>query len=340
MSQTQFLAAFIFTLALSVFTSGVCIKIGKKAGLISLAGVPFTGGIAVVISWWAAAGYFGLIGKNSFVPLLLASILILIIGLWDARKPLSPWTQLAVQISAAGIAVYAAGISIKYITNPFGGVWPLEQIGIFGLAVSSLMTLIWIVTIMNAVNFLDGMDGLAGSVGMVALTAIGLVSLLPQVNDSLTGAAAFAAVAAVAGFLFWNYPPASLYLGTAGSWFIGFLIAVLAAQGATKVATTAVVGAVPLLDAMVVILGRIWRGRSPFKGDLTHLHHRLARRGLSPRSILAIYLACSVILGTAAVQLQTHNKIIVLIVFSLMFALLIIVGSRMVRRRMKSRKPD
>jgi UDP-GlcNAc:undecaprenyl-phosphate GlcNAc-1-phosphate transferase len=188
---------------------------------------------------------------------------------------------------------------------------------------------------MNVINFLDGMDGLAGSVTIIAFLAIGFVSVLPQVNDVPTAIAAFAAASAIAGFLFYNFPPAKLILGTVGSWFIGFLIAILAIQGATKVATTAVVGAVPLIDALIVILGRLRRGNSPFRGDYTHLHHRLKRRGLSDQTILALYVVCSVILGLAAVVLQTHNKIILFLVFAVGLMIFVLVGSWVVRKKIR-----
>jgi len=336
--MTPFFVAFVLIICFSValLLSGIFIGFGKKIHLVNANNISSIGGVAVLFAWWMAVLLMKNLRAEMFWPFLVASLLILLIGIWDTRRPLGPIMQLLAQISIAAVPIFLGGLEIKYLTNPFGGIIDFTNIRIFGLLLpGALITLIWIVTLMNAVNFLDGMDGLAGSVGAVAFVAIGLVSLLPQVNDSGTAILAFAAAVALAGFIFWNYPPAPLILGTVGSWFIGFLLAVLAVQGATKVATTAVVGAVPLLDAMVVVLGRLWRRKSPFRGDRTHLHHRLKRRGLSDRAILAIYMAGSIGLGCAAVLLQTQNKILVFCIFAAMFIFLIYVGSLVVKRRSK-----
>jgi len=290
--------------------------------------------MAVLIAWWIAVLLTRSLKPEMFWPLVLASLLILLIGLWDTRHPLGPVTQLMAQIFIACVPVFFGGLEIKYLTNPFGGIVDFTNIRIFGLLIpGAIITIVWIVTLMNVVNFLDGLDGLAGSVGVVAFVVIGLVSLLPQINDMDTAITAFAAAVALSGFIFWNYPPAPLILGTVGSWFIGFLIAVLSVQGTTKVATVAVVGAVPLLDAAVVVFGRLWRKESPFTGDYTHLHHRLKRHGLSDRAILVIYMAVSIILGCAAVLLQTQNKILVFCIFAALFIFLIYLGSLVVKRR-------
>jgi len=336
--MTPFFLIFVLIVCFSaaLFLGSVFIGLGRKMHLVNTNNTSSIGGIAVLFAWWIAVLLMKNLKLEMFWPLLVASLLILLIGLWDTRHPLGPIMQLLAQISIAAVPVFFGGLEIKYLTNPFGGVIDFTNIRVWGLLLpSAVITLIWIVTLMNAVNFLDGMDGLAGSVGTVAFIVIGLVSMLPQVNDLGTAVSAFAAAAALLGFIFWNYPPAPLILGTVGSWFIGFLLAVLAVQGATKVATTAVVGAVPLLDAAVVVFGRLWRGRSPFMGDRTHLHYRLKRRGLSDKAILAIYMAGSIGLGCAAVLLQTQNKILVFCIFSTMFVFLIYLGSLVVKRRSK-----
>ena len=319
---------YFFTFVVATSVSGLCVKIGSKYNLIDSAKLPRIGGLAVLIAWWFAALFLGFINPTTLLPLVTISAIILLFGLWDAHKPMSSLSQLLIQILIAVLAVYWGEIGIKYITNPLGGIIDFRAIHFFGLFIpSEIISILWIIFMMNVINFLDGMDGLAGCVTCVAFIAIGLVSLLPQVNDINTAIAAFTAAVAIMGFMFWNFPPASLILGTVGSWFLGFLIAILAIQGATKVATTAVVGAVPLIDAIIVVIGRLKRGQSPFKGDLTHLHHRLKRRGMSDRLILGIYTTCSILLGLAAVLLQTRNKVIIFIIFSIFLVFFILIGS-------------
>lgn len=330
----QLLFQLIITICLSALTCGVAIKLSKKFGInIGSQKVPGLGGLAIIATWWVCSFAFGFVEITEQIPLLVATILIAVVGMLDIKKDFGPWPQLLSQTLSAIIVVIFGGVAIKYITNPFNGVFDLSQWELWGITVGAVLTIVWIITLMNVINFLDGVDGLASSVSIVGFITIGLVSLLPQVADERTAVLAFFAAATVAGFLFWNLTPAALYLGTAGSWFIGFLLAIIAVQGASKIATLAVVGAVPLLDAVSVVIGRLKRGHSPFRGDRTHLHYKLERRGLSGRSILALYLFSSILLGFSAVKLQTHNKILVFAAFSLIFTFLIIVGSKVVKRK-------
>lgn len=288
---------------------------------------PLSGGLAIIVAWWIAVILFGVIAKQFLIPFIFISIIIIFFGAYDSRKPLSALNQLLIQTLIALIAVFGAGIGVHFITNPFGGIFDLSQIVLVGITLGQVLSLVWIIGIMNVINFLDGLDGLAGSVAMISFIAIGLVSLLPQVDEPATSILAFSGAVATFGFLFWNIPPARVLMGTTGSWFLGFLIAILAINGASKVATTAVVGAIPLIDALVVVFGRILRGVSPMKGDLTHLHHRLRRRGLSDKVILVIYGVISLGLGVLAVILQTHEKIKFFSGFAVFLLIGVFIGS-------------
>lgn len=329
------LTIFLTVFAASMVLAKLCVIFGARLVYPGEKPTPRIGGLAIITVWWIAAAFLGFINPASLLPLLLTSIIILGVGYLDARRPLGHWVQLLTQILIAIIAVFWGNFSIDYITNPFGGLVYFNTAAFWNFVlIGDILSVIWIVAMMNVINFLDGMDGLAGSVAAVALIAIGYVSILPSVNDPATALAAFSAAAAIAGFLFWNLPPAKLILGTTGSWFLGFLIAILAIQGTTKVATTAVVGAVPLIDALIVIIGRLRHKRSPFRGDLTHLHHRLKRRGLTDKTILLIYVSCSVFLGLAAVILQTQNKVILFVIFGIGLVVFVIIGSQYARRKM------
>lgn len=273
--------------------------------------LPATGGVSLLGAWWLAALLAGGLERRILLGLLLATIVILLIGVWDLRRPLGWLPQLGAQLLAAVSAVVVGQVTALYVTNPSGGLLRLDSWSFGGIAFPAvLLSAAWIVFLMNAVNFLDGLDGLATTVSAIGFLAIGAVSLLPQVSEPTVALPAFLASGAAVGFLFWSFPPARLTLGTPGSWFLGFLLAVLSLQGSSKIATLAVVGAVPLLDAVAVVAGRLRRGQSPFRGDYTHLHHRLARRGLPPRAILSFYSLVSVLLAAAAVVLPTPFKIL------------------------------
>lgn len=305
--------ATLATLALSLALGILARRGGEQLRLVTAKGVAATGGLGILAAWWVASGVTGSLEPRAALGLALATAVIVMVGLWDTRRALHPFPQLVGQLAAGISAVLIGGIAAPYVTNPLGGLLYLNQWVIAGIPVlGAAFTVIWILALMNAVNFLDGMDGLAASVSAIGFVTIGVVSLLPQVNEPEIALPAFLAAAATAGFLFWNFPPARLVLGTTGSWFLGFLLAVLSVQGSSKIATLAVVGAIPLLDAASVIIARIRRGASPFRGDSTHLHHRLRSRGWSPRAILTLYAALSASLALAAIYLPTPLKILLL----------------------------
>ncbi|TSC73156.1 MAG: hypothetical protein G01um101438_179 [Parcubacteria group bacterium Gr01-1014_38] len=286
---------------------------GERIRLTAARGVAATGGISTLLAWWILSGLTGSLSPRSALGMGLATITIVAVGLWDLWRGLGPLPQLLGQLLASIGAVFVGGIAVEYVTNPTGGLITLDhwQIGGFPFPGAAL-TVLWILVLMNAVNFLDGMDGLAATVSTIGFLAIGVTSLLPQVNEPVVALPAFLAAAATAGFLFWNFPPARLVLGTPGAWFLGFLLAVLSVQGSSKIATLSVVGAIPLLDAVSVVTARIRRGSSPFRGDRTHFHHRLLAKAWSPRSILALYTVVSAGLAVAAVTLPTPWKVLLL----------------------------
>lgn len=299
--------------------------LGKKLKLRTATGATTTGGLGIIALWWIILLFGNTLPVRVLLGLGAASALILAFGLWDARRQLGPWPQLTGQLLASLAAVGIGGIVVRYVTNPFGGLLYLDRPSLLGFAApGALLTILWILVLMNAMNFLDGVDGLAAAVSIIGFITIAATSLLPQVREPAVVLPAVVAAATAAGFLYWNIPPARLYLGTSGAWFLGFLLAVLSALGSTKIATLAVVSAVPLLDAVHVVLSRIRRGASPFRGDATHLHHRLLARGWSPRAILGSYTGASVLLALAAVLFPTPLKILLFLLGALSVAVLAI----------------
>ena len=170
------------------------------------------------------------------------------------------------------------------------------------------LTMLWIAGIMNAVNLIDGLDGLAGGVCAFALAAVFALALATGQTGLALCAAAL--LGAVAGFLFFNFNPASIFMGDTGSLFLGYLVAVgavAAAQrpGAPLVLSPAVlvILAVPLLDTTLAIARRAVRGRPLFSPDRDHLHHRLlARTSSQRRAVLILYAACAVLSAAAVVM--------------------------------------
>ncbi len=246
---------------------------------------------------------------------LVGSVLmIVLIGRLDEDRSISVRRQLLWQAAIAGWAVYF-GWAIPHISNPFGE-------GVIILSIGGILAFVWLLICMNAMNFLDGADGLASLVGMIAFGALAGISLLPATQDTVTLAFSFIALGALLAFFLWNAPPARVYLGTSGSWFLGLFLGMTAIIGGGKIATAFIVLALPVLDALFVILYRMIKRRNPTKGDTTsHIHHRLLAAHIHPWGILLIVGGITSLLGVVAVVTPTNMKIVTLIVFACIFFL-------------------
>jgi UDP-GlcNAc:undecaprenyl-phosphate GlcNAc-1-phosphate transferase len=170
----------------------------------------------------------------------------------------------------------------------------------------ALLALFWLLVSINSFNLIDGVDGLATSVGVIFGLTFGVMALM--VGNPLDGAVAFILAAALLGFLRYNFSPASIYLGDAGSMIIGLVLGTLALRSSTKEAATVAfaaplaVWAIPMLDALAAILRRKLTGRSIYTTDRGHIHHRLLTQGLSTRQAVALITGLCVLtsLGSLA----------------------------------------
>jgi UDP-GlcNAc:undecaprenyl-phosphate GlcNAc-1-phosphate transferase len=248
------------------------------------------------------------------VGLVVGILLVVPIAAVDDFKRLGPLPQLVGQIGLAVVAM-AFGLTVSSIANPFGGLIVLP------LAVAIPFTVLWVVGMINTLNFVDTMDGLAAGVTAIAAIVLFVRSLsLGQISISLLP---LALAGVCIAFLRFNFNPARIFMGTSGSTFLGFTLAVLAIIGGAKIATAAFVLGLPIVDVALVIVQRSARRRSPLVGgDDTHLPHRLVRRGLSTRRItLLIYSVCAAG-GTLAMTLNGVQKLGVMAVVGAIAALL------------------
>lgn len=241
-----------------------------------------------------------------------SAIMIILIGRLDEDKSIPVPRQLFWQALIALWAVYF-GWTIPYVSNPFGE-------GVIMIAYGGFAAFLWLVLCMNAMNFLDGTDGLASAVGVIAFASLAGISLLPATQDPLTLILSLVALGALTAFFLWNVPPARVYLGTSGSWFLGMFLGMTAMIGGGKIATALIVLALPVLDALFVIFYRVMKKRYPWKGDTTsHIHHRLRAWGISPWGILLFLGFITALLGVVAVIAPTHIKLAALVLFAGIF---------------------
>lgn len=281
--------------------------------------IPRLGGVGIFLGFAGAMLLTQPIGRQ-VAGLLIGCLIIVLAGILDDIRGLSPRTKLAAQIAAAVIAALF-GTRVEVITQPFGGVLDLGQWAIPA-------TVLWIIGVTNALNLIDGLDGLAAGTAIIAAITMAVVAGLE--GRLLIAGFALILAAAVLGFLPYNFSPAKIFMGDSGSMFLGFTLATLAVQGLTKGATfisiviPVVILGIPIFDTLFAIVRRYRNHRPIFEADKGHLHHRLLSLGLTQRqTVLSIY-GIDVFLGCSAVGLNvlsTENSIAALIVLTLLIVI-------------------
>ncbi|HXF68509.1 MAG TPA: MraY family glycosyltransferase [Thermoflexus sp.] len=245
--------------------------------------IPLLGGAALYLAVLIALLVFeDRYNLPQLVGVLVGATAISFLGIWDDRWGLRPLIKLMGQIAVAGI-VMATGVMVSLFP------WPVLNV---------LVTLLWLVGITNAFNLIDNMDGLSGGIGAVSAAFFLLLAALN--GQYLVGALSAAVLGACIGFLRYNFNPASIFMGDAGSMFLGFLMAVLGIKlrfphnvaFVTWMVPVLVLG-IPIFDTVLVVLSRLRRGLNPLTSPgKDHLSHRLARAGMTYReAVLTLYLA-------------------------------------------------
>lgn len=311
-----FLTAFVLSLAGTWLMKRIAPRIGlvdhPAARKVHVVPTPLGGGVAIWLSLVltvalafaaAAALQADFVGRIGWLPesvrrhvpgmlsrlrmvavvLGLASV-VSITGLIDDRRGLGWKMRFAVQISAV-LVLISQGIRLTLL-GPLANVW-----------ISSALTIVWIVGLTNSFNFLDNMDGLSGGVAWIS-SALFCV-LMTLTGNFFVAGFLVAMLGALSGFLCFNWPPASIFMGDAGSNFVGFMIGVVTvvatfttpALPPVTIAAPICVLAVPIYDTVTVILIRLREGRSPFQPDRSHFSHRLVALGMTKKqAVLTIYL--------------------------------------------------
>jgi UDP-GlcNAc:undecaprenyl-phosphate GlcNAc-1-phosphate transferase len=301
--------------------------------------IPRCGGIAILVGFVVVSA--GLVFANSVLglhfvnrpqivkrPQILAllggGVLAVGIGLLDDRFQLRARWQFIGQFVLAGVAV-ALGVAVASLTDPLAARGTLETPGLIGVAAA----VIWIVGMINAINFIDGLDGLSSGIALIAALTLGVISLTADPVQPYVAMFCFALAGALAGFLRWNFHPASIFAGTGGIMLIGYSLAVLSILGAAKIAVALLVLGVPIMDTFWIIVRRLAARRSPFAPDRGHIHHRLLSLGLSHRStVLLIYLVC-VLLAVLSLSLSGTGKMYAFLGLVVLFGLALLAIERL-----------
>ena len=271
--------------------------------------IPRVGGLAVVLAFFTPL--FGLaVYTNRISGLLyadatmvsalcLGATAIVALGLYDDLRGTDAPQKLLVQ-TAVAVGLWCTGFRMELLGNPFGD--PIE-LGILSLP----MTWLWMVGVINALNLIDGLDGLASGTALIASIVLFGVAFVEGAVLLCVFTAALAG--ALLGFLFFNFNPARIFLGDSGSMFLGYVLAAASLWTQVKAATAVallipfVALGLPILDTTLSFVRRLAKGKSPFRADAEHMHHRLIALGLSHRNAVVTLYVLSAIFALGAFAL-------------------------------------
>ena len=290
MSQSWFVA---LAGVISIFSMPIIIKLCKKFGLydyqntrkIHKGNIPRLGGIGIFFSFLVAAITF-IVTTNpenlkKLLPILVAGSIVFVFALLDDLLNLPALLKLIVQVIAVSLVI-VNGFRFKQI---FGWVLPMP--------VSIILSFGWILGVINAYNLIDGLDGLCGSFSISSIVTLGILYTLTGNPESII---CFILAASVFGFICFNWPPAKLFMGDAGSQFLGFMISVFPLFDSSSVfeynkfLIMIVITAFPVFDTIAAIWRRIRDKKPIMSADRSHLHHKLLNMGYTQK--YALYLLC------------------------------------------------
>ena len=309
-----FFLVFAVAFALALVLTPVGGWLGRRYGFVAVPGgrrkhvgrVSRLGGVALYVAFTAAAVLAQFLPVERQDPkeltrlmgLILGSTFIFLVGLWDDKRELSPAPQLIAQFIASLIAIRFL-IFIEVVNDPFTNrqVW-------FPWFVTLPFTIFWLMGMMNTVNWLDGLDGLAAGVAAI-LSAVLAIHMYREGQYSVA-LLPLALLGATLGFLPYNFHPAKVFMGSCGSYFLGFAVGALGIIAGAKVATVLLVMGIPILDVAWQIFNRVRLGRSPAIGDRGHLHFRLLDMGLSQRRIVLLYYLFCLAFGIFALVISSR----------------------------------
>ena len=317
-----FVTCVIITLLLIPLLASVARRIGlvdhpDKKRKLHLDAIPLVGGIAIATSsliTFLVTVYFFDLNLNTgttreLTGLLIGSLIILSVGVIDDRFELRGRQKLSGQFIAASVLIY---YGFQFDQVAFASI--VIKFGIFSIPV----VYVWILVAINSVNLLDGADGFAATIGVVIFLALATMGLYSGSIIDATTSMIFAG--ALLGFLRFNFPPAKVFLGDAGSMLIGFVLAAITIRSSFKQATAyaffapIALLAIPLIDTTAAILRRRLTGRSIYTTDRGHLHHAMAKKGLSPQASLIWVALLTMTTATGAIMslITQHSEFAVI----------------------------
>lgn len=355
----DFLIGGLASFALSILLTLVVRRIARRGGIVDDPNrapgrkdhgvpVPLLGGLAIYGAFAAVVlGYMAfstlLVGDalpaKYLIGLLVGGAILMVGGILDDVSHVPARRQILFPVFAA-LAIIACGIGPRVLTNPLGGFLPLEGFSFRLLTIgdtpyfltlpADVFTFLWLLGMMYTTKLLDGLDGLVSGMSVIGSLILFFVSIRPDVVQPGTAMLAVLFAGACAGFLLFNWHPATIFLGEGGSLLTGFVLGTLSIIAGGKIATALLIFGIPILDVLWVMGRRfLLEHRSPFTGaDRGHLHFRIVDRGWSQRTAVLMYVALSAIFGGATLFFEGRGKALVLILVAVCMVVIAIVLTR------------
>ncbi|HET6963700.1 MAG TPA: MraY family glycosyltransferase [Acidimicrobiales bacterium] len=328
LSWWGYAAVFATTTAVAVFLTPLALRLALRWEILDrpseikaqASPVPYLGGAAIVVAFALVIGVAAAVrppvsGLEDLWIILGMAVGLSLVGLADDIRGLGPWIRLAVE-GAAGAGVLATGTHILVFRSG-----PLDD----------LITIVWVVGVTNAFNILDNMDGLSAGVTAVSSMSLFIVAYLN--GQFLVAVMSLALVGCAAGFLRHNFHPARIYMGDAGSLFLGFLLAVLCMRLRTNPSTRITIFVpililgVALFDTALVTIARLLHRRSPLSGGRDHTSHRLVFVGVPVPVAVSLIYAVAAGLGWLSIVVARIDRTSMLVLVGLVGAVALFVGT-------------
>ena len=289
--------------------------------------IPRLGGLAIYISIILSTIIFVEPLTMEIQAMLLGASVIVVSGLLDDTKGLTPTLKVIFQVIAAAIVMFG-GIKVSYISNFLGERGSVINIGLLSYPVS----LLWIVGVTNAINLIDGLDGLADGVSAIASLCLAVISFM--FGNQEIGVLCLILSGACSGFLPFNFNPAKIFMGDTGALLLGFMFSVITIEGVLKTAAAVAVAipvlllAVPISDTFFAIIRRSLSGKSITTADKGHLHHRIIALGYNHRETVLILYLMTLFFGVAAIVVSVIGGVLGNLLAIFLIVLMIIGAKR------------
>lgn len=284
---------------------------------------PRLGGLAIYFSFLLGYILYGEI-NTQMISILIASFLLIIVGIFDDINSVPARYKFLVQVIAASIVVIYGNLGFTEISF-------LGLKFYFNHFINDIIAIIFIVGITNAINLIDGLDGLASGVSAIYFLTISIIAIILNRLGGLDIILCLIMLGSTLGFLFHNFPPAKIFMGDTGSLFLGFMISVIALLGYkvttfTSLVVPVVILAIPIFDTAFAIFRRLLKGQNVGEADKEHFHHQLLKMKYSPVASILIIYAIDILFATVSIFYTLgDNQIAIAIYIILMILLLFIV---------------